>query len=98
MPVGSIGPHPGRCLAKLRVALMQTGHGTDGHHRGGGEHERAEQGRPPGHRPRRGSSTTPCLSTWSRRCRAVAALAACDLDVELMELVEQASELAGARG
>ncbi|MCB0895681.1 MAG: sigma-70 family RNA polymerase sigma factor [Nocardioides sp.] len=35
MPVGSIGPTRGRCLAKLRVALMQTGHGTDGHHRGG---------------------------------------------------------------
>ena len=30
--------------------------------------------------------------------QAVAALAASDLDVELMELVEQASELAGARG
>jgi hypothetical protein len=26
MPVGSIGPTRGRCLAKLRVALMQTGH------------------------------------------------------------------------
>ncbi len=25
MPVGSIGPTRGRCLAKLRVALMQTG-------------------------------------------------------------------------
>ena len=25
MPVGSIGPTRGRCLAKLRVALMQAG-------------------------------------------------------------------------
>ena len=25
MPIGSIGPTRGRCLAKLRVALMQTG-------------------------------------------------------------------------
>jgi len=28
MPVGSIGPTRGRCLAKLRVALMQTGVGS----------------------------------------------------------------------
>jgi RNA polymerase sigma factor (sigma-70 family) len=29
MPVGSIGPTSGRCLAKLRVALMQTATGTE---------------------------------------------------------------------
>lgn len=33
MPVGSIGPTRGRCLAKLRVALMQTGHTETGEYR-----------------------------------------------------------------
>lgn len=32
MPVGSIGPTRGRCLAKLRVALMQTGPAEWGEH------------------------------------------------------------------
>ena len=54
---------------------------------------------PAGDRPARcGRSATRSPRTWSRAMQAAAAIAASDLDIELMELVERSTELVGARG
>ena len=68
---------------------MQTGDMTD---------DRAEQGRPPGDLRDTWERQDPTPDDLVARLQTAAAAAASDLDVELMLLVEQASELVGARG